>query len=566
MNTIFFELTLVLIIAGGIAFVISFFKQPSIIAYIATGLILGPLGYYQLHQGEALSSLSEIGITLLLFMVGLELDVSQMKRIGKTALIAGLCQIIFTTSLGFIILKLLGFTNITSFFVAICLTFSSTIIVVKLLSEKHDLQSLYGKIAIGIFLVQDFAAIILLISLSSLGGGDMVSSGLPTSLNFLLLIVKAIVLALIVIFHSKYIFPKILQHLGGSDELLLVFSLAWALGLATLVSLPVIGFNLEIGGFIAGLALANSAVHYQIGARIKSLRDFFIILFFIVLGSQIALDNVLHLGKPALILSAFVLIGNPLIVLTALGLLGYKPRTAFLSSVTFGQISEFSLILIALAYKLGYVDQSAVGLVTLVGIITIALCSYTILYAEKLFLIFQKPLSWFDFKKGSAEKGLQQHTMKNHIVLLGAHRVGEHIIKTLQKQKTQFLVVDHNPDVAEKYSALGIPVLCGDITDPHIQELAALKTAKLVISTLPDLNDNLMVIDAVAKNKSKTKVIVTAQEESDATILYDRNTDYVILPHFIGGMHIARLLGTGIGFNSHLKALKQNHLKLLRRA
>lgn len=563
MNGVFVELTIIFILAGTIAVIVSFLKQPSIIAYIITGLIVGPFGYYKLHQGELLGGLAEIGITLLLFMVGLELDLKQLKRLGKTALTVGISQVIVTTLIGFGIAKLLGFQTTPSWFIALALTFSSTIIVVKLLGEKRDLQSLYGKLAVGIFLVQDFVALIVLILLSGASRNQPAYlAALPNWELVFLTFVKALLIGLIIAFHSKYVFPKALKYLGKSDELLLIFSLAWALGLATLLALPIIGFSLEIGGFLAGLALASSAVHFEIGARIKSLRDFFIIIFFIVLGSQLSLSAGAHMLTPAIILSLFVLIGNPIIVLILLSWYGYKPRTAMMTGITVGQISEFSLILMAAAFKSGEVSQSEVSLVTLIGIITIAASSYTILHAEKLSDFLYPVLKYFDFKKGKAEKNFHDLNLKNHIILVGAHRMGRHIALSLKKQQLPFVVVDHNPEITRELNDLDIPTICGDITDPHIQGVANVPGAKLIVSTIPNLHDNIALVSMIKTHNAKARIIVTADDEEEAIILYGKEIDYALLPHFIGGVHLAKILKDNNRYSS-LKILKKEHLKVL---
>lgn len=560
MHNLFFELTIIFILAGAAAFVVSLLKQPSIIAYIITGMIIGPLGYYRLSEGDVLKGLSELGITLLLFMVGLDLDIGQLKKTGKAAIMAGLGQIVFTCLIGFGILKLLGFGTTASWYIALALTFSSTIIVVKLLNDKKDLQSLYGKLAVGIFLVQDIAAIFALIFLTSLSGNN--ASDAPLWESALMTFVKIGVLAVIVGWHSVKVFPRILRYIGKSDELLLIFALAWALGFSSFVSLPFIGLNLEIGGFLAGLALANTAVHNQISARIKSLRDFFIIIFFIVLGSQLVFFNIAEMLTPTIILALFVLIGNPLIILIILATMGYKPRTAFLTGVTVAQISEFSLILMALGSKLGHVNQTEVGIVTMIGVTTFAVSSYMILYADKLYHILQPLIQKLDFRKGTAEKGLHEVQLRNHIVLVGAHRLGSHIIDTLMKQKLDFVIIDHNPEVTEHYEKLGLNAICGDISDSYIQELAHTDKAKLIISTVPDFHDNLALIESIKAKKLKTKLIFAAQDEEEALYLYNKNIDYVLLPHFIGGIHLAKILEDRTNFAS-LKQLKQNHLKTL---
>jgi Kef-type K+ transport system membrane component KefB len=567
MNNLFFELTTVLILAGLVSFLVSLLKQPSIVGYILTGLIVGPLGFYKLQQGDVFSAFAQIGITLLLFMVGLQLDISQLKRIGRTALFVGLGQIIFTTAIGFFILRALGFNPIVSWYIAPALTFSSTIIVVKLLGEKKDLQSLYGKLVVGIFLTQDFVAILILISLSSFSSNQGgIYAGLPLWQSLIMALVRALILILTVWFLSAKVFPKILERVGNNEELMLVFSLAWALGLASFVSLPIVGFSVEIGGFLAGLSLARSGVHYEISGKIKPIRDFFIIIFFIVLGSGLALDSLAALTRPAILLSAFVLIGNPLIVMVLLALFGYKPRTAFLTGVTVAQVSEFSLILVTSGFQLGHLNKADVSLVTLVAMITIAVSSYMIMNAGRIFEFLHPALKIFDFRKGVAEKHLHTVVLKNHIILVGAHRLGHHLVSSLMAQKTPFVLVDFNPEIVEQYYEKGVLAICGDITDSFIQEQANLPYAKMIISTVPDFNNNLALIEAIKRvfrhKHRRPKLIFMAQDEAETKMLYELNIDYVISPHFMGGLHLAKIL-EGREINAGLKKLRQRHLGML---
>jgi Kef-type K+ transport system membrane component KefB len=567
MNSIFFELATVLILAGLVSFLVSLLKQPSLVGYILTGLIVGPLGFYTLQQNDVFTALAQIGITLLLFIVGLQLDVSQLKRIGKAALLAGTGQIVFTVLFGYLILRALHFSLISSVYIALAIAFSSTIIVVKLLGEKKDLQSLYGKLVVGICLTQDFFAILILISLSSLTPTvNSFYGNLPLWQSLLMAGIRLLILILAVWWLSAKVFPKIMEHIGNNDELMLVFSLAWALGLASFVTLPIIGFNLEIGGFLAGLSLARSGVHYEISGKIKPIRDFFIIIFFIVLGSGLVLGSLGSLVKPAIILSLLILVGNPLIILILLGILGYKPRTGFLAGVTVAQVSEFSLILVTAGFASGALDKSDVALVTLMAMITIAISSYMIIYSNQFYELLKIPLKFFDFRKGAAEKHLHTVELKNHIILVGAHRMGHHLIDALQKQKTPFILVDFNPEVVEKYYDRGVLAICGDITDSFVQEQVNLPFAKLVISTVPDLKDNLALIHAIKRETTqkriKPKLIFIAQDEAETKILYGKNVDYVISPHFMGGQHLAKILESR-ELGDGLTKLRQQHLKII---
>lgn len=559
MESLFFELTVVLVLAGACALLVHYLKQPSILAYILAGLILGPFGYWRLQESDALTALSQVGITLLLFMVGLELDISQIKKIGRRAVIAGATQVVLTAALCYLLAHALGFSVLTSLYIGIALTFSSTIIVVKLLAEKMDLQSLYGRLAIGIFLVQDLVALIILMVLSS---GNVASAGTALLNQIGLTFTKGLLLVVAVVGLNMYVFPKLFKAIGKSDELLFVVSLAWALGLATFVQLPFMGFSLEIGGFLAGLSLSASSVHYEISARIRSLRDFFIIIFFIVLGSQLSFAGLTDAIIPAVVLSLFVLIAKPFIVTIILSFLGYKPRTSFYTGITVGQISEFSLILVALGLKLSHLNPEVVSLVTLVAIITFALSSYSIVRVDTLFELLKKPLSWLDFAGGSAELHQKESTLKNHVVLLGSHRTGKELADSFTKAHEKFVVVDFNPEVAEQYAHLKVPIVCGDAADPYIQELAGFKHARMIVSTLPDTHDNLAVVESVRNQKLKAKLIIMAQNNDAARELYRHKVDYVLLPHYINGIHLSNILKHP-NSKQHLSALRNKHLKAL---
>lgn len=548
--------------AGVLAAILSFLRQPAIIAYLVTGLIVGPLGYYTLQYNDAWHGLSEIGITLVLFLVGLELDISGLRKIGRSALLAAAGQVVGTAALAFAFLKLWGFDNATAGILAAALTLSSQVVVVKLLGEKRDLQSLYGKISVAMLLLQDFAALLLLIFFA--GASGTIFGTLPAWQNIFLTVVKAGVLIWLIHWHSVFVVPRIAKLASRSGELVMVLSLAWAFGLAALVSLPPIGFNVKIGGFLAGLALAKTAVHFEINSKVKPLRDFFIIIFFITLGSSLVSVDISTIILPALVLTGFVLAAKPLVSMVAMSAAGFKPRTSFFTSVSIGQISEFSLILVAAGYAAGWVDQYTASLVTLTAIITMAFSSYFIAETELFYAKLKGILSVFDWHRGQAERGLEGMELKRHVIIAGAHRLGHHIVEAAEKLKLPFLIIDHNPRVVSSYRHQGLHAICGDITDSYIQQVAGMDKASLIISTVPDPNDNRALLETLKKEKARAKIIMAAVDEEDALSLYSKKIDYALLPTFVGGHHIAQILKNG-NIGEQLKKLKASHLKTLKR-
>ncbi|OGD39270.1 hypothetical protein A2907_00070 [Candidatus Azambacteria bacterium RIFCSPLOWO2_01_FULL_37_9] len=536
--SLFSEISVVLVLASALAIVAMFFRQSGILAYILTGIIIGPLGYLAFDSRETLEVMSKIGITLLLFMVGLEMNLSGLKQIGKSAVIIGLGQVIFTAIIGYFLSIAIGFSSMVSLYIALALTFSSTIIVVKLLSEKKDMGSLYGKILIGVLFVQDFIALFALMFLAGIGAkGDV--------LNFtpiLIVFAKGIILSVVLIIIGKKILPKLIGFIARSQELLFLTSIAFALGIASFVSSSFIGLSLEIGGFLAGIALSYSSEHYQIHSRIRPVRDLFIVVFFITLGSTLVLgESLAGIWIPVLAFSGFILVGNPLIVLVIMGILGYKKRTAFFVGLGMAQISEFSFVLMQLGKNVSHIDERSVTIITLVGIITITISSYMILGGNWLYKYLSVFLKIFE-RKITIERPLAHKDMADHFVLIGSHRLGGHLLSVLPADKTE--IIDFNPDTAKKLEIKGYNVIYGDMSDEEIQDDANMLKAKLIISTVPDLNDNISILTRIKEEKLKKppKVMMTANEEWEAKILYEEGADYVILPHFIGAQQIAYMI------------------------
>jgi len=547
MGNFFFDITIIICLAAGLSLLFRLLKQPEILAYILTGIMIGPFIMLRSANQDILQTMSQIGITLLLFMVGLEIRVSDLFALGKTLVGVALGQIFFTFVLGFGLSTLLGFSLITAFYIGIALTFSTTVIVVKILSDKRDLHSLYAKITLVILLAQDLLAILLLIFLSGFSQGEGGSV-----MQFLLIGVKGIILFAGVGFLSINIFPKFFESIAKSSETLFLVSMAWVFGLTALVSSPYVGFSIEIGGFLGGLALANSIVNYQIIAKAKILRDFFIVIFFVLLGAQMTFVNFSQVLIPAIIISLFVLIGKPLIIMFILGFMGYRKRTSFLTGLTHSQISEFSLIIIFLGNKLGHIPDSVVSLITMVAIITFAFSSFIILRGNSLYLSFGKRINFLERKKNKKDEIILVDgfdNLKDHVVVVGGDQMGQSILEALKESGDEVVVIDFDPEIVKSLedshqseAVQKVHRLFGDISDLDIQERAQIDMAKLVISTIPDVEDNLLLLKELKHENRKAKVVVMALDLHDAKLLYKAHADYVILPHLEGGRQIAKFI------------------------
>lgn len=561
---LFTEIAIAIIVAVLCGAFAHFLRQPVITGFMFAGLIISFLGYLATDNIYIVEHLAHIGVTFLLFLVGLEMSFKELRHVGKPALFTGLGQIVFTFGLGFLIASALGFALMPALYISLALTFSSTIVVVKLLSEKRDLNSLYGRIVVGFLLVQDFIAIVVLILLAGLQNGQGIGMGLLTTFA------KGILFVGLIIGASRFL-PRFLDTMARSPELLYLFSIAWALGVAALAASSFVGLSIEVGGFLAGLALARSAEHFQIGARLKPLRDFFIILFFISLGAQMMagygseiIDVVRPMLPAVILLSLFVLIGNPLIVLLIMGFLGYRARTSFLASLTVAQVSEFSLILVAAGYGYGHIEQEHVLLVTLVGIITIFFSSYLIIGGDALYGILRPVIKRFEFRRTGVENNFAHvdNAPGDHVVVVGVHRMGQSILHALHMNGERFVAVDFDPTVVKELQQKNLPVIYGDVTDPDIQDVVSLTKARIVISTIPDFAVGTAVLAAIKEAKSGAKVVVTAGSEHEGMDLYEEGADYVLLPHFVGGMEIVSLFKEN-GFD-RLKELRERDLGIIK--
>lgn len=531
-ETIFVHISWLLGLTVGIAFVVRWLRQPLIVAYIIAGLIAGPLFLNIVNSDTPVfGTLAHFGIVLLLFVIGLNFNVEYLRRMGRLVFAGGAWQFVITALVGFGVLRWFNFSALSAGFVAVAITFSSTIIIVKLLDEKRHTETAYGQYVIGLLVVQDVIAVLLLIALNA--------ANLPGTWQMTLVAAfgKAILLGSAVYLISTYILPSLLRRAAPSSELLFIFTIAWCFVLASLVYAA--GFGAEIGAVIAGLTLGSSPYQAEISSRLRPLRDFFIVLFFIVLGSELQLGEVLQVWRPGLALALFVLVVEPIILYIVMRRMGYQRRNAFLAGVTAAQVSEFGFILIFKGKELGYVQGPELALLTLVALTTIVISSYLITYNEEL---YARVRPWLErFGKDHKETPTEE-VMKYQAWVFGYHRMGWKICQSLRERGISFAVVDFSPSAIEKLKARGIPAYFGDASDVEFLETLSLGQAEMIISTIPDAPDQLALIRFVRKHSPHPIIITHLQHARHLSDLYAAGADYVMLTHLLGGQWIAERL------------------------
>lgn len=544
-GTVFIEMSAVLLFAVAIGAVGLLLKQPLIVSFLAAGVLAGPAVLGLVESTAEVHLLAEFGVALLLFVVGLKLDIGLIRSIGKVALVTGLGQVLFTSVIGFFLCLGMGYSATASLYIAVALTFSSTIIIVKLLSDKREIDALHGRVALGFLIVQDVVVVLVMVVLSSMdvGGGE---DGGSLVVGIAIMALKGALLIGALGVFIRWLAEPLMRRLAQSTELIVLFAVAWAVAVASVGEW--MGFSKEMGAFLAGVSLATTQYREVVAARLVSLRDFLLLFFFLDMGSRMDLAAIGGQILPAVGLSLFVLIGNPLIVMIIMGVMGYRKRTGFLAGLTVAQISEFSLIFAALGLSLGHITGADAGLVTLVGLITIGLSTYMILYSYPLYGALERFLGIFERRKPFRELAMEDEAVpKEHFdaVVFGLGRFGSNIARGLRQEGWNVLGVDFDPEAVLHQQRQGHPTVFGDVGDPEFVKSLPLVKAQWVVAAIPVRGTDTAGVDplfalvrALAEEGYEGRVAVTAQHPSEAAVFKEAGADLVLLP-FADAAHYA---------------------------
>jgi len=509
----------VCMIAGGAALLL---RQPLVVGLIAAGIAVGPELLGLVDEAAEIELLAKLGIALLLFIVGLKLDVRLIGRLGPVALATGLGQVVFTSVVGFFIAIGLGFDTVPALYIAVALTFSSTIIIVKLLTDKREIDDLHGRIAIGFLIVQDIVVVLAMIVITASGDGDA-----SIGARALDVALKGTLLVGLVILFGRYVADRMVALLARQAELLILGAVTWAVALASVSIL--LGFSEEVGAFLAGLSLASTPYREAISGRLSTLRDFMLVFFFIELGTRFDLGAALDQIGAAVLFSLFVLIGNPIIVMIIMGALGYRKKVSFKAGLTVAQISEFSLILVALGASQGQIGSDVVGLVTAVGLITIAASTYLIYGSDAIYDRIEPALRIFERRIDIVDPNFDDDHHDPDYVIVGLGRFGSTLLAELTERGVDVLGVDFDPRSVQS-DAFDIPVLYGDAEDPSLAEQLPLANASWVVSTVRSLDANLSLISGLRRSGFTGRIAVASEDAAHCAQYVAAGADVTVQP------------------------------------
>ncbi|MFH1053682.1 MAG: cation:proton antiporter [Candidatus Woesearchaeota archaeon] len=554
-NHIFVNLGIIIVIATAFGYIARMLKQPLIPVYILTGVILGPV-LQVITDYSMIRLFSEIGIAFLLFVVGLELDLRKIRKISFVSTFGSTIRMCAMFIIGLFAALILGFVFIESVYLGLVLIFASTMVVIKLLSDKHELDTLHGRIIIGFLLMEDLVAILILSALATMDSF--------TPLIFIYAMLKGILLIGIVILCSKFIFPALFKFAAKSQEFLLMLAISIMFFFSLLAFS--LNFSIAIGAFVAGVGLASLPYNFEIIGRVTSLKDFFSIMFFVSLGLELVIGSLLRLIYPIFIFSLIIVVLKPIITIFIVSFFDYTKRTAFMTSINMGQISEFSLIIAMQGLFLGHIANDLFSFIVVLAIVTIGLTPYLSKYSNQFYNQLSSRMTIFErFGTRIREKEDKLKRYKFDVILIGCDRIGYNIIQTVKKIKKKVLVIDFNPDVVRSISKQRIPVMYGDIGDQEILDRIDFDKAQIVVSTAPSFDTNKHLVNYVKEKDPTTLVFITAYDMDDALSLYDSGADYVILPHFLGGHHASLILeDTTLDIKS-LLSKKGEHIKELKK-
>lgn len=554
------------------AFIAHYLKQPLLLAYIAAGVIIGPrIGFGFIKNEHDIETISHIGLILLLFMIGLEINVKKLKEVGRSLVVTGSMQFVICVLLGLGFFSLLGFTmgggNYNLLYLAVCCGLSSTAIVVKLLYSKFELDTLAGRLTLGILVFQDIWAIIMLSIQANLASPDVIL--------ILLSFVKGALVVLISLLASKYILPGLFKAVAKTPEIVLIASIGWCFLICGLAE--VFGLSLEMGALIAGVAISTFPYNHDVIAKVINIRDFFVTLFFVALGMQISNPS----DNPGILLYAvaaavFLIASRFLSIFPLLYSLKNGNRVSLLTSINLSQISEFSLVIAALGLAAGQISPEILTIIIFTFVITSVASTYMIKYSDEIQKFLSRIVVKIGFKDVGSKESKAGDSDKRDIAILGFYTIASSLISEMESYDAvnedgvrildNVMVIDFNPEVHKKLTDKGIKAFYGDISHTDTLHHAGLEHAKIVISTIPDSilvgTNNLKLLSNIRSVAPNAKVIVTSDSPDMAVKLCENGAHYVLVPRVLSAQSIMEVLK--IILNDIDEDVMSNELELLK--
>lgn len=545
-SELFLQIGLLIIAASALALILNKLKIPPVISYILAGLIGG---FYGLKpQAEFVDIMIEIGIILLLFLAGLEIKLKDLAKLGFKTLVVGEGHDIIMAIVGFVLaFFVLKLNTLASFYLAIGITLSSTIVVVKALTNRKELESPHGKILVGTMILQDIVAMASLAIFSSIGTKGSLLASIGN------MFWRGALIFFILLTLGRFVLPKIFYYAAQSIELVFLVALGWLFSGVALSGFA--QFSTSIGAFLAGLAISDLPFSFEITDKAKGLRDFGILLFFLSVGLKLEITKAIFTNWHFYLLIAFVLLFTPFITALITGFLRFTKKEIFLMSFLPAEISEFTLILMTFGLKAGHLSLEIYSMITLIIILTIMISSALIENINKLYNRLEHKLNFLEWRHPKVPAHMKKQ-LKNHIVLFGFKRLGQFTAEFYKKQKKEVIVVDWHPEAISAARKLKCTMVYGDAGDTDVWEEISLDKADAVISTIGENpEDDAKLMRWMKQHNPKALKIVETNDPKEARQLYKLGADVVLVQDYLEWNDLESYLKSN---SAKRKALKKN--------
>lgn len=545
MHSLLKDLAITFLIATAVGYIIERLKQPAILAYLVAGVIIGPhIGPQLVTSTENIEIISEIGLILLLFIVGLEMQPAHLMSVLRKVYIAGTGQFLFTVLAGVGFFMASGYAlqsgNLEALYLAIAASLSSTAIVIKVLADKVELDSHAGRLTVGILLFQDLWAILVLAIQPNLAN--------PGALPILAAFGKAALLVAAAFAFSRFLLGRIFAPIARTGEMVIMIAIAWCVAVAGAARL--MGLSMEMGALIAGVSVSTFPYSFHITAKVMPLRDVFLTMFFISLGMEIPFPDTRYI-RPVLLLVGFMFLARFAIVipLSMAGKSGF--RNAFVASLNLAQVSEFALVIAGLGVSLKHIGQETLGVLLFAMSLTSIVSSYLIQYNHAIYGAFVRLVGVFGLRLMREEKTDGAEVAKaKRITLLGYHRGAQALIEFIALRRPEILehimVIDFNPETIHELETRNIACYYGDFGHLDTLQHAGVAATEIIVSPIPDIllrgTTNAKITAICRSINEQAFIIATADTAQQIPKLRQAGANEVLLPYFETAAHLTEVL------------------------
>ncbi|AXR82263.1 cation:proton antiporter [Natrarchaeobaculum sulfurireducens] len=517
------DFAIIIVVATAIGLIARQLGQPTIVAYIATGVVLGPVMFDIVTDEGLVDVMAELGLGFLLFLLGMKMRFDDIREILRPITNVAIGQTVLQTALAFLVAWALGFDTTSILVIALATVFGATPVIVKVLTDKDEITSLPGKIDVGVLIVQDIYLVVVL----ALFAADSLDNAGEIASTLAVIFVMMGFIALFSILSSRYLLPRIFRRIADNKDVFLIVAIAWAFFFIAIAE----GFDLsvEVGAFLAGISLAQLPYSKELEDRITPITDFFILVFFASIGLQIeSFESLTTYWTEAIIASVVLMVGNFWIMFYLIDREGFSVETSFIGSINMVQVSEFSLVVGALALAQGYIGDAVLGYLTLMALLTMTVSTYIIAYNHA---IYERVAPWFSRFESDGQEDRSLREYNNHAVAIGYDEVTERALPVLKEQYGEVVVVDRKTEhISELESEGEYDYVFGDFRHTEVRKAAGLKKASFVLSSSvqKDVNEALL-----EEADDDAIVFVEAEHIDNARTLYERGAAYVIMNTYL---------------------------------